>query len=355
MLLTAATESMIHAVEVFNRPDPTARVQTVLILSAHAFEMLLKAAIFQNRRTIREPRSDYTYSFEKCINIAADDLSIVDVDDRSFLLSLKQDRDAAAHDYVTMTDELLWLKVRSAVTVFDRVLQSAFGESLEARMPRRVLPVAAGPPADAALVIDREVEQVVNLLQPGRRRSAEARGHIRVLLALDGSATGRAEPPSELEVGRAETALKKGRDWRVVFPGLSQLQVVVDDDGSANRIRLVLNRSEGEFAVRRASPDEEGEALLYREVNYFDKYGIKLTDFGARLGLSMTQGYAVIYALDLKNDPDCYYVRRTPAGNVQFQGLSQAAVDKARQALDAGQLSVADAVGLYRARSTAAS
>ena len=44
--------SLTLAVEVFNRPTPTARTQAVLLNLQHAFEMLFKAIIWQNRKRI---------------------------------------------------------------------------------------------------------------------------------------------------------------------------------------------------------------------------------------------------------------------------------------------------------------
>jgi len=46
-------ESLTLAVEVFNRPSPTARTQGVLLHLQHAFEMLLKAAIWEERGRIQ--------------------------------------------------------------------------------------------------------------------------------------------------------------------------------------------------------------------------------------------------------------------------------------------------------------
>ena len=55
-MLKKATDSLILAIEHFNRPIDRGRVSAVLILLDHAFEMLLKAAILHRGGRIREAR-----------------------------------------------------------------------------------------------------------------------------------------------------------------------------------------------------------------------------------------------------------------------------------------------------------
>jgi hypothetical protein len=57
-LRTTALESLTLAVEVFNRASPTARTQGVLLSLQHAFEMLFKAIIWEDRKTIQEKAQD---------------------------------------------------------------------------------------------------------------------------------------------------------------------------------------------------------------------------------------------------------------------------------------------------------
>jgi hypothetical protein len=102
------------AVELFNRPSRTAREQSVLILTAHAFEMLLKAIIYQDRARLSDRGDTQNYSFVRCINISNSELQAVTSDERVLLLAVKQDRDQAAHDVVHMGEDIFYLHVRSA-------------------------------------------------------------------------------------------------------------------------------------------------------------------------------------------------------------------------------------------------
>ena len=67
LLRKTALESLTLAVELFNRPSPVARDHSVLMLTAHAFEMLLKAAIYQDRGRIGDKGSGESYSLARCI------------------------------------------------------------------------------------------------------------------------------------------------------------------------------------------------------------------------------------------------------------------------------------------------
>jgi hypothetical protein len=332
-LKDAATESLCLAVELFNRPSDVARDQSVMLLLAHAFEMLLKAVIFQKRGSIREKGDRYTYKLGRCINIAHSELRVIDGDDLPIVWAIKQDRNAAAHDTVSFSEDMLWLHVRSGLTVFGRVLQSAFGEDLPKAIPSRVIPVSALPPTDARAAIEREMRDIAAMLKPGLRHGEEAKARIRPLLALDGAVTGREESPTEVELDRAVAAFRQGQGWEAVFPGLASLEIATPPGAGGQEVTLRISKAGEGPAVRLARPGEEQGALLYRKSDPFDEYGIKLSDFGAKLGVTQQDGYALTWYLKLKDDPAAYYCRRTKAGNIHFQGLSARALDLARKEL----------------------
>lgn len=349
-LKRAAIGSITLAVEMFNRPVATAREQSVVLMAAHAFEMLLKAVIFQERGTIREKGEEYAYSLERCINICIDDLAVLRPDDRVVLMALKQDRDSAAHDVVFMSDELMWVHLRAAVDVFGRLLHEYFGDDIEEILPRKVLPVAAKPPSDVALLVDREVEQVRKLLAPGTRKAVEARAMLRPMLALDGAVRGSSDAPSDREVTQAQAALREGKDWRTVFPGLAHLELVGSPGVATTEVSLRLSRDSDGLPTRRARPGEEDEALPYREVDPWDRYSIGLRDFGKKLGLGQYEGQVLIEELKLKENPDAYRVEKSKRGNVQRQGLSPKALEAARAALADPDFDIEAAKTRYRER-----
>lgn len=342
---------MTLAVELFNRPSPVARDHAVVMMAAHSFEMLLKAIIFQKRGTVREPGTEESLSLGRCIDIAADQLQILTTEERMVLRAIKQDRDAATHDIIVMGEELLWVHMRSAVTIFQRLVRDVHGGG-DAALPTRVLPVSAAPPGDMGVLIDQEIAGIRQLLQPHRRRTADAAARLRPLLALDGSVTGRSDPPTDKEVARAEQGMRSGTDWRTLLPGLASLQVRNHPDSDAGELVLQIGRAVDAVPVRAAKPGEESTALAYRRSNPFDEFSIKLNDLGPRLGFNQHQGQAIIEHLQLKDDDRAYFVRRNRNGNIQFQGLSARALELAKKALADG-LDVDEVTRAYNERRAA--
>ncbi len=135
-LKKSATESLCLAIELFNRPSQLARDQSVMLMVAHSFEMLLKAIIFQKRGTIRDKGDQYTYKFGRCINVAHSELNLLDTADLPMLWAIKQDRNAAAHDTIAFSEDMLWLHVRSAVTIFGKLVSTAFHQTCLPRSHR---------------------------------------------------------------------------------------------------------------------------------------------------------------------------------------------------------------------------
>ena len=334
MFRDTAVESLTLSIELFNRPSPLARDHAVIMMLAHSFEMLLKAIIFQKRGTVRDKGEALSHSLNRCIEISVSDLKVITADERTLLGAIKQDRDCATHDTIVMSEDLLWVHMRAGVSLFRRLLADEFEQNLSEVLPGRVIPVSASPPSDLGLLVENELQGIKDLLAAGRRRTAEAAARLRPLLSLDGSATGRTDQPTDTEVRRAERAIRAGADWRKVLPGLASLSIALATPNSdAQEVVLRVGKGNDAVPVRRARLGEEAEALAYRGVSPFEEYGIKLSEFGEKLGLGVTEGYAIIDALNIKDDDRAYFVRYTKSGNIMYQGLSARALELARQAL----------------------
>lgn len=351
MFKATAIESLTLSIELFNRPSPLARDHAVVMMLAHAFEMLLKSSIFQRRGRVRDPGDDLSHSLLRCIEISYSDLQTVSSDERMLLMAIKQDRDCATHDTIVMSDDLLWLHMRAGITLFDRILRDGFGERLTDVLPSRVIPVSAAPPTELPNLVEVELDAVRDLLAKGRRRTAEASARLRPLLSLDGSATGRSDQPTAREVARAEASLRAGKDWKSIFPGLATLTIGTPDPNSGGQeVVLRVGQDPNALPVRRARPGDEDEALAYRGVSPFDEYSIKLSKFGEHLGLSRHEGHALIAALNLKSDDRAYFVRKNQSGNVVYQGLSARALELGKRALADTDFNLDDAVRAYNSR-----
>jgi hypothetical protein len=234
-----------------------------------------------------------------------------------------------------MSEELMWIQMRSGITVIRRLLRDEFGSELTDLLPGRIIPVAIDPLPDLTAIVEQELGVVTSYLAPKTRKGAEAKAILRPLLSLDGAATVRTDPPTDSELNRAVKQLRSGADWRKIMPGLALLSVSPVSPGSgAQEIVLRVGRDTNAIPVRRAAPGEE--ALAYRTMDPFEEFGGKLSEFGKKLGLTQTQGYAVIEHLKLKDDDRAYYCRRTKRGSIRYQGLSARAYELTRNAVAAG-------------------
>lgn len=144
-------------------------------------------------------------------------------------------------------------------------------------------------------------------------------------------------------------ALRSGREWRSIFPGLADLTLPEAPEPGSQEITLRVARTGEGVPVRQARPDEADGALLYRTMDPFQEFNIKLTDFGSRLGPSRQEGLAIVWELNLKGDERAYFVRRTSAGNIIYQGLSARALHLAREAIEGG-LDPTEVVQRYNSR-----
>src|SRR5437870_1977768 len=115
--LECAKDSLVLGMEMFNRPADTGRVEAVLLLLNHAFEMLLKGIVLEKTGRIRGKREKYNYGFEKCLSICETQLSVIDKDESLVLRNLNGFRDAAAHDLVLISEGLLYGHSQSGVQI----------------------------------------------------------------------------------------------------------------------------------------------------------------------------------------------------------------------------------------------
>ena len=140
-LNTRCLNSLILAIELFNRPFEKGRSDGVPIFLHRAFEMLLKAIIKSKARLIHAKGEKYSYGFDKCLEVAQNDLRLISADERAVLSILHAHRDIAVHYYQEISEDMLYVQAQSAVTIFDDLLKRVVGQKLAECMPKRVLPI----------------------------------------------------------------------------------------------------------------------------------------------------------------------------------------------------------------------
>jgi hypothetical protein len=327
-LLDKSIESLTLAIELFNRPTEIARTHGVLILMQHAFEMLLKACILQKTGSIHDREQRYTYGFDRCMAVATEQLKIISTDERATLSILDAQRDQAAHYYVEMSEDILYVHAQSSVTLFNEVLKKAFGVALSERLPSRILPVSTRPPRDLVALFSNELAQVDRLLTSGKRQGAAAAAKLRTILAFTIGSRDGGQRVSETEITAAIALRRRKSEWEVILPEVAQLKLSTDGSGIPITMRI---SKDAPIAVRIAKPGEAVTGtVIKQQIDPWDVFTMSRDDLAVKLSLTGPRTHALIYELKLQSDPECYKELRKKSQ--VFKGYSKKALDMLRQA-----------------------
>lgn len=321
-----ALNSLLLAIELFNRPNDIGRTEAVLTFLHHAFEMLLKSAIYQKTGKIREPRAKYNYEFKRCLNVAKDDpkLRIIDNNEFRTLSMLNELRNSAIHDYIEVSEQNLYLHAQSGVTLFDDILKKAFGETISNFLPDRVLPVSTNPPKNLEVFMDEEFSQIQKFIRPNTRRRMEAEARLKPLLIMESNIFGNAEKITKRDVQIAIAKLQQENDWRTIFPGIATLKLNTSGEGLTFSVKIT--KSEGPPIRRFRDGDDPDKVTLFKEVNPLDRYSMTVTDLSKKIGLSRPKTSALIEHLGLQSSED--YFKEIPIRSVKYKGYTSKALEK---------------------------
>lgn len=327
-LLDKSIESLTLAIELFNRPAEIARTHGVLILMQHAFEMLLKASILQKTGSIHDREQRYTYGFDRCLAVATEQLKIISSDERATLSILDAQRDQAAHYYVELSEDVLYVHAQSGVTLFNEVLKKSFGVVLSERLPSRILPVSTRPPRDLVTLFSNELAEVDRLLTGGKRQGAAAAAKLRTILAFTVGSRDGGQRVSEVEISAAISKRRRKSEWDVILPEVAQLKLSTDGSGIPITMRI---SKDAPIAVRIAKPGEAvSGTVIKQQIDPWDVFTMSRDDLAEKLSLTGPRTHALIYELNLQADPECYKELRKKSQ--VFKGYSKKALDKLRQA-----------------------
>lgn len=304
VLRKKALSSLTIATTAFNSPVEDGRVTQVLLSLQHSFEMLIKAALVQGGVSVFDRELGRSLGFEKCVNLAQGSTDIkLSKDEAGTLRTIDAMRDDEQHWFNEVSEQLLYVHARAAVTLFDELLQRVFGEHLANHLPSRVLPISTDPPRDLDVLIDEEYSQISELLKPGRRARHEARARIRTLLAMEA----HVEPDSQVstrDVDRVEKGIKAGQKRADVFPRLGDVSTAVEGLGAT--VRVHITRKDG--APVRYTADESVPAAAIREVDLNRKFYLSPSELATKVGLTPPKSTALRRHLGIDDDPKVHYV-----------------------------------------------
>lgn len=329
-LLDRAIDSLTLSIELFNRPAEIGRHHSVLILMQHAFEMLLKATILQHTGSIHAKGEKYTYGFDKCLSVISQELKILKEDERATLSILDAQRDQAAHYYIEISEDVLYVHAQSGVTLFDELLKRTFSKSLSDHLPSRVLPVSTRPPRDLALLLNSELAEVDRLLAAGKRQGAHAAAKLRTILAFtSGARQNEGERVTESQIDAVIAKRRKRQEWSVILPEIAQLTLSTDGTGIPISMRIA---KDAQIAFKIARPGDTIEGtLLKQEIDPWTVFTMGRDDLANKLGISGPRTHALIYELNLQGDAECY--RELRRKSQVFKGYSAKALNQLREAI----------------------
>jgi hypothetical protein len=331
LILGKAIDSLVLSVEHFNRPWDHGRVEAVLILLDHAFEMLLKAAILHRGGKIREPKAKQTIGFDKCVRVALSDgeIKFLTPEQALLLQSINSLRDAAQHHLVDISEQHLYLQAQAGLTLFKDLLQAVFGKELAINLPARVLPLSTKPPMDLSALFANEVEEIKRLLQPGTRRRLEATAKARALAIMEGAIQGEMIQPSQGYLEKICRGIQEGRSWTQIFPGVASINIVAEGHGPSIDLRITKKEGIPVQIVPEGTPGAATVAI--KRVNELGYYNLSHKQIAAKIGLTGPKASAVIWHLDIKSDPECF--KEIIIGKSKFQRYAKKGLDKIKESL----------------------
>ena len=344
LLKKTAIESLTLAVEVFNRPTPTARTQGVLLNLQHAFEMLLKAVIWEDRARIQPKGGGNSFSLRECLGIVRG-MGNLNEDEAVVAATIAAHRDAVQHQGAAVTEERLYLDAASGLRLFDDLLDRCFSERL-ASFPdyaNRMLPVSANPPREMHLLTGGDVEHIRELLSPDRHRHAEALAFLRTLVVSEQVAadpTAEVKPPTENQLKRVAKKLRETEDWTKVLPGLARLSLE-QDEGMSYSLRIVKDKGAAPVRVVRAGEDGAEDAVSILRKSELEHWCFYLNQLASQAGVTSYETQALVHLLGIKDEDECFRVFWM--GKQPHARYSARALRLMREAKDAGRIEEAKA------------
>src|SRR5262249_2744299 len=284
------------AIEMFNRPYEDGRPESVLMLLHHGFELLLKSFIVAKTGTAHDADRGFSYGFDYCLRVAAEDLTLINKDERRFLSMLDNLRDCAVHYYQVISEDLLYIFAQASITLYDKLLQAATGHALKDRLPARVLPLSSRPPKDLHILVDTEFKNLRQALRDLKITKEQAVASLRPLMAF---ALGASESPRRMNITDLETGVERlstDEDWRVIFPVFPKPQVSSAGAGTGVAFR-VAKEAPRAMPVRTLKPGEAPPAegiIIKQEINIFDKFNMGLYQLAGNLGISGPKTLALL-------------------------------------------------------------
>ena len=327
LLQEKALNSLLLAIEHFNRPIDRGRDDSVLIFLDHSFEMLLKAGIVHKGGKIQKRGvPDQTLGFDACVRKALSDGEIKFLTDGQALTlqTINGLRDAAQHYFLTIPEQQLYLHTQSGVTLFGDLLNLVFGQKLSEKLPERVLPVSTHPPKELSILVEDEIKIIRELTNPNRRKKIDARNRLRGLAIMEATVLGERIQPSVGYLNKIINRINDGEPAGAIFPGIFSLALSIEGEGVPVHIRVSKKEGVPVKIVPEGTPD--ASVVAVRRVNELGFYSMGLNQHAPKVKLTGPKTLAVIWKLKLQADEECF--KEIRIGKQRYKRYSQEALKK---------------------------
>jgi hypothetical protein len=308
-LKSSAVESVVLAVEMFNRPATYARAAGVLLPLQHSLEMLFKAAIYEARGTIFPRGGAISFKFSECLSILRSNLNLLTDDQVLVAASIDAHRDAVQHHGSVLREQYLFVDAMSGLTLFRDTLLVAFHERLGdyPAFRGRTLPVAVDPPREFTAIVDSDMRYIAELLRPGHRRRAEALSLLRpyVLMERVTAVSEAVVQPTDDEMAAFVDRVRLEPEWTRLLPGIARLEF---DSSSSMAYELRITKSKDAPPVRLVTTKEPAaaEAGAILEVEVLRQFPFNVTELGRHADVNQFESEAIVFASGFQSDPSLH-------------------------------------------------
>lgn len=331
-LHSKAVDSLVVAIDHFNRAWDRGRAETALIMLDRAFELLLKSIIIHRNGDIRDKnKNGTTIGFDACLRKCLSDtkLKCLSEDDVVALQSLNTLRDAAQHHIIEMSEEHLYIYAQSGTTLFSRLSEDVLKRPLRNDIPQRIIPICAHPPKSLEELFDIEFSDIKKMVSPGSRKRLAAKAKLRSLAILQASLDGKKSQPSDQELDRIVSKINKDEPWRDIFPGVATLTIDKESEGPGISIKITRNHGEEVRLVDESNIN--ATVIAVRKINDLDYYNTGARDMAKKVGITQHKILWIIEKYNLQSDPD--YFKLIPFGKQKHKRYSGKCVSKIRELL----------------------
>lgn len=305
-LLSKSTDSILVAIEHFNRPFDVGRQETVLIMLDRGFELFLKASILHKGGAIRNKDEKNTLGFDRCLRkcVSEAELKCFSEQEALQIQMINSLRDAAQHFYMEISEQQFYIHTQAGITLYARKLNEIFKTKLSDYLPERVLPVSTLPPDDFGGLFTHEFKEIVELLKPKSRKKSNAIAKLRAFAIVESSLEGETTQPSEVELKNIAKRIQKKEDWKFIFPNIKTLSL--NPSGNGFEISLKLTKGEGEAIHLVDEGNPNAKTIAIRKVNELAFYSLGLKSLAEKLSLTQPKLLAVIEHLKIQENPDFF-------------------------------------------------